>query len=45
MFGPNLAGALEVYFTTNHNQEPYLTYKLFTGYGYILRVVIMIVLK
>ena len=45
MFGPNLADALEVYFTTNHNQEPYLTCKLFTGYGYILRVVIMIVLK
>lgn len=45
MFGPNLAGALEAYFTTNHHQEPYLTYKLFTGCGYILGVAILIVLK
>lgn len=45
MFGPNLAGALEAYFTTHYNQEPYLTYKLFTGVGYILGIVIMIALK
>jgi len=45
MFGPNLAGILEAYFTTHYNQEPYLTYKLFTGVGYILGVLIMIVLK
>ncbi|GAN08615.1 hypothetical protein MAM1_0214d08130 [Mucor ambiguus] len=45
MFGPNLAGALEAYFTTHYNQEPYLTYKLFAGVGYILGVFIMIVLK
>lgn len=45
MFGPNLAGALEAYFTTHYNQEPYLTYKLFTGVGYILGVLIMVVLK
>lgn len=45
MFGPNLAGALEAYFTTYYNQEPYLAYKLFTGVGYILGVFIMIVLK
>ncbi|OAD04986.1 hypothetical protein MUCCIDRAFT_108830 [Mucor lusitanicus CBS 277.49] len=45
MFGPNLAGALEAYFTTHYNQEPYLTYKLFTGVGYILGVLVMVVLK
>ncbi|KAL9553611.1 hypothetical protein MBANPS3_003206 [Mucor bainieri] len=45
MFGPNLAGALEAYFTAHYNQESYLTYKLFTGVGYILGVLIMIVLK
>ncbi|KAI8639804.1 major facilitator superfamily domain-containing protein [Parasitella parasitica] len=45
MFGPNLAGVLEAYFTTKHHQEPYLTYKLFTGSGYILGVLILIGLK
>jgi hypothetical protein len=45
MFGPNLAGSLEGHFTTRYNQEPFLSYRIFTGCGYILGVIVMLILK